>query len=75
MTIPVVFLWRGGLRYFFRRRWSMTASAMVTPTVRPGSVFVAMHDPATNELTRWTIDPHSRQPAYKQSCVEVSVQK
>ena len=56
-------------------RGSMTASAMVTPTMRPGSVFVAMHDPAINELTRWTIDPHSRQPAYKQSCVEVSIQK
>ena len=54
-------------------RGSMTLTAFVTPTVRPGSVFVGMHDARINELTRWTIDPLSRQPAYKQSCVELSV--
>ena len=53
-------------------RGSMQAVAVLTPTVPPGSVFVGMHDEAANELTRWTIDPHSRQPAAKQSCVEVS---
>ncbi len=54
-------------------RGTMRATAIITPTVPEGSVFVAMHDPATNELTRWTIDPYSRQPAAKQSCVEVAL--
>jgi anaerobic selenocysteine-containing dehydrogenase len=54
-------------------RGAMTAEAFVTPMVPVGSVFVSMHDADTNVLTRWTVDPISRQPAYKQSCVEVSL--
>ena len=53
-------------------RGTMEAVAVLSATIPRGSVFVSMHDPATNELTRWTLDPFSRQPAAKQSCVEVS---
>ena len=54
-------------------RGAMTAVASVTTTVSCGHVFVAMHDAATNRLTRWTVDPHSRQPAFKQSCVQLEL--
>jgi anaerobic selenocysteine-containing dehydrogenase len=53
-------------------RGAMEATAQITTTIPAGSVFVGMHDPAINLLTRWTIDPYSRQPAFKQSCVEVT---
>ncbi len=52
-------------------RGTMNAVAQVTTTISAGSTFVSMHDAATNGLTRWTLDPLSRQPAFKQSCVEV----
>ena len=46
-------------------RGSMRARARVTSTVRPGQVFMAMHDPAVNRLTFPSFDPSSRQPSYK----------
>jgi anaerobic selenocysteine-containing dehydrogenase len=54
-------------------RGSVSVKASLTPTVPVGSVFVSMHDPAINVLTRWTVDPHSRQPAFKQSCVQLAL--
>jgi anaerobic selenocysteine-containing dehydrogenase len=52
-------------------RGTMRARALVTGNVQPGQVFLPMHDPATNQLTFPSFDPHSRQPAYKQAAVEV----
>jgi anaerobic selenocysteine-containing dehydrogenase len=53
------------------RRGSEQLVAFVSPIVRQGEVFGSMHHPSLNRLTRMTIDPHSRQPAAKQSCVQV----
>lgn len=53
------------------RRGSMRVRAFVTPTVPPGSVFIPMHDSATNRLTFPAYDPHSRQPSYKWCAVSV----
>jgi assimilatory nitrate reductase catalytic subunit len=53
-------------------RGAIRATALVTPTVRVGSVFVPMHAPDVNQLTFPSFDPHSRQPAYKDAAVEVA---
>ncbi len=53
------------------RRGSLRARAFVTPTVPVGSVFIPMHDAATNRLTFPSYDPHSRQPSYKWCAVSV----
>jgi assimilatory nitrate reductase catalytic subunit len=53
-------------------RASIEARAFVTATVRPGQVFLPMHDPLTNRLTTPSVDPYSRQPSYKWCAVEVS---
>lgn len=53
------------------RRASITVRAVVTPTVRPGHVFLPMHDATTNQLTFPSVDPVSRQPSYKFAAVEV----
>jgi anaerobic selenocysteine-containing dehydrogenase len=52
-------------------RGSMLARARVTPTVKPGQVFVPMHYAQTNRLTNPSFDPYSRQPSYKSGAVEV----
>ncbi|MEL6109726.1 MAG: nitrate reductase [Planctomycetota bacterium] len=54
------------------RRGSIEVTAMVTPTVRPGQVFVPMHYDVTNQLTLAHFDPHSRQPSYKDCAVQVN---
>ena len=53
------------------RRGSIRAIAQPTPTIRPGQVFLPMHEEATNVLTFPRVDPHSRQPAYKHAAVAV----
>jgi len=53
------------------RRGELTACVHVTPTVRPGQVYLPMHDVATNRLTCPAFDPHSRQPSYKFCAVRV----
>jgi assimilatory nitrate reductase catalytic subunit len=53
------------------RRGTVLARALVVPTVGKGQVFLPMHDARTNVLTVSAVDPHSRQPAYKYSAVEV----
>jgi len=53
------------------RRGAIRAVAQPTPTVRPGQVFLPMHEEGTNVLTFPRVDPHSRQPAYKHAAVAV----
>ncbi len=53
------------------RRGEMHATLAVRPTVAPGQVFIAMHDPAVNRLTHPAFDPHSRQPSYKHCAVHI----
>ncbi|MBC8012065.1 MAG: molybdopterin-dependent oxidoreductase, partial [Burkholderiales bacterium] len=53
------------------RRAEITATALLTPTVRPGEIFIPMHYPEVNRLTFPSFDPHSRQPSYKACAVTV----
>jgi anaerobic selenocysteine-containing dehydrogenase len=53
------------------RRGSIEATALITPTVEPGQVFMPMHFAETNRLTFAEFDPYSRQPAYKSSAVSI----
>lgn len=53
------------------QRGRIRARAFITPTVPAGSVFVAMHDRATNRLTHAHFDTHSHQPSYKDCAVRV----
>jgi anaerobic selenocysteine-containing dehydrogenase len=54
------------------RRGDVIARAFVTTRVVPGEVFVPMHFAEANRLTIAAFDPHSRQPAYKASAVNVT---
>ena len=53
------------------RRGALVATAVVTPTVPPGQVFIPMHYAETNRLTLAAFDPYSRQPAYKACAVRL----
>jgi len=53
------------------RRADLVATAFVTGTVAPGQIFIPMHYPELNKLTRADFDPHSRQPSYKHCAVRV----
>jgi assimilatory nitrate reductase catalytic subunit len=53
------------------RRGELTARVHVTATIRPGQVYLPMHDADTNRLTLPAFDPHSRQPSYKHCAVSV----
>ncbi len=53
------------------RRGKARVRASVTPTVRPGQVFMPMHYVETNRLTHAAFDPYSRQPSYKACAVRV----
>lgn len=55
------------------RRGSMSAAAMITPTVGQGRLFIPMHYVEANELTLEHFCPHSRQPSYKDCAVRVTV--
>jgi anaerobic selenocysteine-containing dehydrogenase len=52
-------------------RASITARAFITPTIPPAQVFIPMHYPDVNALTRPTFDAQSRQPSYKYCAVRV----
>jgi assimilatory nitrate reductase catalytic subunit len=52
-------------------RATITAAALVTPTVAPGQIFIPMHYQEVNNLTRASFDPHSRQPSYKHCAVRI----
>ena len=54
------------------QRATVRARAFVTHAVKPGQVFLPMHDATMNQLTFAAFDPHSRQPAYKACAVRVS---
>jgi assimilatory nitrate reductase catalytic subunit len=53
-------------------RGSVRARAFVTNAVRPGQVFLPMHDAQMNKLTFPAVDPYSRQPSYKHCAVKVT---
>ena len=53
------------------KRGEVAMLARVTAIVPEGSLFIAMHDPATNRLTHASFDPYSRQPSYKHSAVSI----
>jgi assimilatory nitrate reductase catalytic subunit len=53
------------------QRGQLVAKAFVTPTIRPGQVFLPMHYETTNQLTLAHFDPYSRQPSYKNCAVQV----
>ena len=53
------------------RRARIECTAIVTPTMRRGNVFIPMHYDVTNELTYPEFDPHSRQPSYKYCAVRL----
>ncbi|MBK1831320.1 nitrate reductase [Verrucomicrobiaceae bacterium R5-34] len=55
------------------RRARVAVTAMLTPTVQPGQLFMPMHYAKTNCLTQASFDPHSRQPSYKFCAVNVVV--
>lgn len=52
-------------------RAELTAKARLTACVKPGEVYLPMHDHRVNQLTHASFDPHSRQPSYKHSAVRV----
>lgn len=51
------------------RRAMLIATAVITPTVRPGQIFIPMHYADVNRLTYPSFDPQSRQPSYKHCAV------
>lgn len=53
------------------RRGSLTCRSRVSLCVKPGEVFLPMHDAHVNQLTHWSVDPHSRQPNYKHCSVKI----
>lgn len=53
------------------RRAGVTATALVTPTVQRGQLFMPMHYAKANQLTMGSFDPYSRQPSYKFCAVAV----
>ena len=62
----------GSLVTVSSRRASISATACVTATVRPGQVFLPMHFPEVNLLTHDSFDPYSRQPSYKAGAVRIA---
>ncbi|MCH8830906.1 MAG: molybdopterin oxidoreductase family protein, partial [Planctomycetes bacterium] len=52
-------------------RGSIRAKSFVTPTVRPGQVFIPMHYATANQLTDAVFDPYSKQPSYKACAVRL----
>jgi anaerobic selenocysteine-containing dehydrogenase len=55
------------------RRAQIRATAFVTPTIRPGQLFIPMHYREVNRLTFPAFDPYSRQPSYKACAVQVEM--
>ena len=62
----------GDALHITSRRATITAAARVTSAVQPGQVFLPMHGAEVNRLTKWDVDPHSRQPSYKHCAVRVT---
>ena len=53
------------------KRAELTALTRLTSCVKPGEVYLPMHDGRVNQLTHASFDPLSRQPSYKHSAVRV----
>ena len=53
-------------------RDTIRVRAVLTPTVKPGQLFLPMHYAESNRLTKASFDPHSHQPSYKFSAVAVA---
>lgn len=53
------------------QRGKIRATAYLTPTVRPGQVFIPMHYEVMNQLTHAHFDPYSHQPSYKDCAVRI----
>jgi predicted molibdopterin-dependent oxidoreductase YjgC len=62
----------GGAVEVRSRRGVATVYALVTSTVLPGNVFIAMHDAQVNHLTAPECDKYSRQPSYKFCAVQIT---
>ncbi|MCH6256671.1 nitrate reductase [Puniceicoccaceae bacterium K14] len=62
---------KGELLRIMSRRGEVQAAAYITPTVKPGQVFMPMHYEETNKLTNPTFDAYSRQPSYKHCAVSI----
>jgi assimilatory nitrate reductase catalytic subunit len=54
------------------RRGQLEATAVITPALQRGQIFIPMHYEETNRLTLSVMDPHSRQPSYKACAVRLS---
>jgi anaerobic selenocysteine-containing dehydrogenase len=52
-------------------RGTARAKALLASTVKPGQLFMPMHDEEVNRLTFPAYDPHSRQPSYKHCAVKI----
>ncbi len=57
------------------KRAGIPALAHLTTSVRPGEVFLPMHEGIVNRLTFPAFDPHSRQPSYKACAVRVTIDR
>lgn len=55
------------------KRAELTALTRLTGCIKPGEVYLPMHDARVNQLTHASFDPLSRQPSYKHSAVRVEV--
>ena len=53
------------------RRSRIEITAVASPSVQPGHIFIPMHYDVTNQLTQTEYDPHSRQPSYKYCAVRL----
>ncbi|MCA1963553.1 MAG: nitrate reductase [Prosthecobacter sp.] len=53
------------------KRAELTALTRLTSCVKPGEVYLPMHDGRVNQLTHASFDPLSRQPSYKHSAVRL----
>ena len=53
------------------QRGLMRATAVLTPTVPAGTLFIPMHYEPTNRLTDAVFDPYSKQPSYKSCAVRI----
>lgn len=61
----------GSIIRVISKRAALTVKARITTCVKPGEVYLPMHDPRVNQLTHASFDPHSRQPSYKYSAVRL----
>ncbi len=54
------------------QRGEVRATAVLTPTIPVGQLFLPMHYEASNRLTDAVFDPYSRQPSYKACAANVT---